>query len=71
MNISQLKLRSEKLDDDDGDDYDDGNDDDNNNNNNNNNQTDTGMVTYHKVKVIPQQSEVAQGVPGSLRTGFS
>ena len=33
MNISQLKLRSEKFDDDDDDD----DDDDNNNNNNNNN----------------------------------
>ena len=39
MNISQLKLRSEKFDDndnddDDNDDYDDDDDDDNNNNNN-------------------------------------
>ena len=42
MNISQLKLRSEKFDDDDNDDddeddNDDDDDDDNNNNNNNNN----------------------------------
>ena len=41
MNISQLKLRSEKFDDDvdedDNDDGDDDDDDDNNNNNNNNN----------------------------------
>jgi hypothetical protein len=35
VNVSQLKLRSEKLDDDNDDDDDD--DDDNNNNNNNNN----------------------------------
>ena len=37
MNISQLKLRSEKFDDDDDDNDDDDDDDDDNNNNNNNN----------------------------------
>ena len=39
MNISQLKLRSEKFDDDDDDDNNNDDDDDNNNNNNNNNNT--------------------------------
>ena len=37
MNISQLKLRSEKFDDDDDHDDDDDDDDDDDNNNNNNN----------------------------------
>jgi hypothetical protein len=37
VNISQLKLRSEKFDDDYDDDDNDNDDDDNNNNNNNNN----------------------------------
>jgi hypothetical protein len=37
VNISQLKLRSEKFDDDDDDDDEDDDDDDDNNNNNNNN----------------------------------
>ena len=39
--------------------YDNKDDDDNNNNNNNNSNI--------KGKVIPQQAEVAQGVPGRLR----
>ena len=41
MNISQLKLRSEKFDDDDDDDDDDNN---NNNNNNNNNRTEDDLL---------------------------
>jgi len=44
VNISQLKLRSEKFDDD--YDYDDDDDDNNNNNNNNNNmvENDCGLI---------------------------
>ena len=44
MNISQLKLRSEKIDDDDDD------DDNNNNNNNNNNKTHTSESANVRVQ---------------------
>jgi hypothetical protein len=46
VNISQLKLRSEKFDDDDDDDDDD---DNNNNNNNNNNELVTMLRTAYRL----------------------
>ena len=49
MNISQLKLRSEKFDDDDDDNNDNDNDDNNNNNNNNNNSGSTRPSAKHEV----------------------
>ena len=50
MNISQLKLRSEKFDDDD-DNYDDDNDDDDDNNNNNNNNNNFLTLSYTTQRV--------------------
>jgi len=53
VNISQLKLRSEKFGDDDYDDDDDDDDNDNSNNNNNNNNNNKSRVTIVRISLKP------------------
>jgi hypothetical protein len=73
VNISQLKLRSEKFDDDDDDNDDDDNDDDDNNTNNNNNNLNYKDLIIEiqrmwrvKGKVIPEIKRATGTISKSL-----
>jgi hypothetical protein len=60
VNISQLKLRSEK--------FDDHDDDNNNNNNNNNNNKRTGAVSHNSILQCPKMHIMPQHVSALIKS---